>query len=86
MNLIYNVQSATEVSVISVFPLLLFSLFDLGIFSTILDIYDLFLLDVLYYVRFFNNISCIACYLTGLNQSVMKAKLLNRHFTEDECL
>lgn len=82
MNLIYNVQSATEVSVISVFALLLFSLFDLGIFSTILDFYDLFLLDVLYYVRFFNNISCIACYLTGLNQSVMKAKLLNRHFTE----
>ncbi len=50
MNLIYNVQSTTEVSVISVFALL-FSLF--GIYFTILDFYDLFILDVLYYARFF---------------------------------
>ncbi len=62
MNLIYNVQSTTGVSVISVCALL-FSLF--GIYFTILDFYDLFILDVLYYARFFNNISCIACYLTG---------------------
>lgn len=47
-------QSTTEVSVIRVFALLLlFSLFDLGIYFTILDFYDLFILDVLYSARYF---------------------------------